>query len=165
MNFFQTIKADPTNFDHGRAIIVLLDSYASDLVGGGNGLSDFAKNNLTHELAKRSGTHVFLAFAHQGEPAGLLISFEGFPIFQCKPLLNIHDLIVSKKHRGKRLSKLLLIKAEEAAPRLGCCKLTLEVLEGNSIAQNVYRKCGFHGYELDPTMGKALFWEKMLPES
>ncbi len=43
-----------------------------------------------------------------------------------------------------------------------CCKLTLEVLEGNHIAQAAYTKFGFSGYELDPEMGRALFWEKKL---
>ena len=41
-------------------------------------------------------------------------------------------------------------------------KLTLEVLEGNSVAQSAYRAFGFEGYELDPQMGKALFWQKKL---
>jgi hypothetical protein len=40
--------------------------------------------------------------------------------------------------------------------------VTLEVLEGNQIAKNAYIKFGFAGYELDPKMGKALFWEKPL---
>lgn len=43
-----------------------------------------------------------------------------------------------------------------------CCKLTLEVLEGNKLAQQVYRRFGFQGYELDPKMGRALFYEKKL---
>ena len=102
-----------------------------------------------------------LAFV-DGEPAGLAICFEGFSTFQCRPLLNIHDLIVSTNHRGKGLSKLLLKKTEEIARRLGCCKLTLEVLEENSIARNAYRSFGFHGYELDPAMGNALFLEMKL---
>jgi ribosomal protein S18 acetylase RimI-like enzyme len=51
---------------------------------------------------------------------------------------------------------------EELAGRLGCCKLTLEVLEGNSIAQAAYRSLGFDAYQLDPSLGKALFWEKKL---
>ncbi len=50
-----------------------------------------------------------------------------------------------------------------AAPftlQIGCCKITLEVFEGNSIAQNSYQKFGFEGFELNPKMGKALFWQK-----
>ena len=28
--------------------------------------------------------------------------------------------------------------------------------------QSAYRKLGFSGYQLDPQLGKALFWEKKL---
>jgi ribosomal protein S18 acetylase RimI-like enzyme len=55
-----------------------------------------------------------------------------------------------------------LQSAEQIAIELGCCKLTLEVLEHNYIAQKAYRSFGFAGYELNPNMGKALFWEKKL---
>jgi ribosomal protein S18 acetylase RimI-like enzyme len=58
------------------------------------------------------------------------------------------------------LSQLMLSKVEEIAKAKGCCKITLEVLEGNEIAKNAYRKFGFSSYELDPAMGRALFWQK-----
>jgi ribosomal protein S18 acetylase RimI-like enzyme len=63
---------------------------------------------------------------------------------------------------GEGLSTAMLKEVEKIAQQRGCCKLTLEVLEGNSIARNAYAKFGFSGYELDPAMGKALFWEKPL---
>ena len=56
----------------------------------------------------------------------------------------------------------ILAKVEEVARERKCCKLTLEVLEGNKIAQNAYRSFGFEGYELDPKIGKAMFWQKIL---
>ncbi len=56
----------------------------------------------------------------------------------------------------------MLEVAEAMAQRLGCCKMKLEVLEGNVAAQAAYRSCGFTAYELDPRMGKGLFWEKKL---
>jgi ribosomal protein S18 acetylase RimI-like enzyme len=71
-------------------------------------------------------------------------------------------VVVAEKYRGLGLSKRLLAAVEELAGRLGCCKLTLEVLEGNSIAQAAYRSLGFDAYQLDPSLGKALFWEKKL---
>jgi hypothetical protein len=40
--------------------------------------------------------------------------------------------------------------------------MTLEVLEGNRVAQAVYKSQGFAGFELDPKMGKAMFWQKLL---
>ncbi len=48
-------------------------------------------------------------------PAGLILAFEGFSSFQCRPLLNLHDVIVSKAFRGQGLSKKLLLAAEELA--------------------------------------------------
>lgn len=155
------IKANPSLPEHAEAIIYLLDAYARDPMGGGKGLSDYAKKNLPTELASRSTAHVILAFV-DSEPAGLIICFEGFSTFACKSLLNIHDIIVATPYRGSGISKLLLQKAEEIALELGCCKLTLEVLEGNHIAQSAYLALGFNAYQLDPKMGKAFFWEKKL---
>jgi GNAT superfamily N-acetyltransferase len=157
----EIIEADLRLPAHAEAMVQLMDAYALDPMGGGEGLSDYAKANLPAELAKRKEAHVILALV-DAEPAGLVVCLEGFSTFACKPLLNIHDVIVASSHRGKGLSKRLLQKAEEIALDLGCCKLTLEVLEGNHVAQSAYKACGFSGYELNPEMGKALFWEKKL---
>jgi len=146
---------------HAATIIYLLNEYAKDDMGGGVELSALAKDNLIAELRKRQGVHVLLAFV-EGSPVGMAICFEGFSTFACKPLLNIHDIIVAKEYRGRGIAKRLLANAEEIALRLGCCKLTLEVLEGNTVAQAAYKACGFAGYELDPRMGKGMFWQKKL---
>ncbi len=157
------VEADLSLSAHAKAMIQLLDEYALDPMGGGKGLSDYVKANLPAELSRRKSAHVILAFV-DSQPAGLIICLEGFSTFACKPLLNIHDAIVALPYRGRGLSKLLLQKAEEIALDLGCCKLTLEVLEGNHVAQSAYKSFGFSGYELNPNMGKALFWEKQLGE-
>ncbi len=144
-----------------QTVVQLLHEYALDPTGGGQGLSDYAQANLIKELAQRPTAHVILAFVDEA-PAGLVICLEGFSTFACQPLLNIHDVMVTKFQRGKGISKLMFQKAESIAIRLGCCKLTLEVLENNHVAQAAYRACGFHNYELNPELGKALFWEKKL---
>ena len=95
-------------------------------------------------------------------PVGLLIGFEGFSTFACKPLLNVHDISVRPVQRGKGIARKLLDAAEAEARQRGCCKLTLEVLEGNARARSVYEAAGYHAYELDPGMGHALFLEKPL---
>lgn len=140
-----------------------MDEYARDPMGGGKALTPFVRANLVSELRNRDTAHVILAFA-DGKPAGLVVCLEGFSTFACRPLLNIHDAIVSAEHRGRGLSKRMLEVAEALAHRLGCCKLTLEVLEGNVVAQAAYMSYGFAGYELDPRMGRAMFWEKKLAE-
>jgi len=155
------IEADLGLPEHGAALVHLLEEYARDPMGGGSDLPLYARENLVAELRRRDTAHVILGFAG-GEPAGLVICFEGFSTFACRPLLNIHDVVVAKTHRGKGLCKSMLQSAEALAVELGCCKLTLEVLEGNAVAQAVYRSFGFAGYELDPRMGRAMFWEKKL---
>jgi len=155
------VLADLTLMAHASAIIYLLNEYAKDDMGGGMPLSPFVHDNLIAELNKRHGVHVVLAF-DDSIPTGLTICLEGFSTFSCKPLLNIHDIIVIKAYRGRGIAKRMLAKAEEIAINKGCCKLTLEVLEGNTVAQTAYMTCGFAGYELDPEMGKAMFWQKKL---
>jgi GNAT superfamily N-acetyltransferase len=146
---------------HAQAIIFLLNEYSKDPMGGGKDLKEHAKNNLISELKKRAHIFVILAFC-DGKPAGLAICIEGFSSFACMPLLNLHDLVVLTEFRGRKYSQRLLARAEDLAKERGCCKLTLEVLEGNVLAQSAYRAFGFESYELDPKMGRALFWQKKL---
>lgn len=155
------LVADYRDPDHRQAIVDLLDGYARDPMGGGPGLSKWVKENLVDALARQRGAFTILAFA-RGEAAGLINCFQGFSTFRCKPLINIHDVTVVPQFRGRGIARRMLEKVETIARQRGCCKLTLEVLEGNRIAQSVYRQAGFSSYELDPAMGRALFWEKKL---
>lgn len=157
----EVIEADLTSPEHADAVVFLLNEYARDPMGGGRDLPPRVRKELVPELRKRDTAHVILGFV-DGEPAGLVICFEGFSTFACMPLLNIHDVAVSGRHRGKGLSRRMLEKVEAIAAGLGCCKLTLEVLEGNTVAQAAYRSFGFSGYELDSRTGRAMFWEKKL---
>lgn len=155
------IEANLLDPVHAQATIHLLNHYAADQMGGGQELPQFVKDNLVTELQRREAAHVVLAFESH-EPVGLAILMEGFSTFACRPLLNVHDVVVLREHRGRGIAQQLLAKAEQIAQRLGCCKLTLEVLEGNKAAQAAYKASGFDSYELDPKMGKALFWQKKL---
>lgn len=155
------IQADLQQPEQGQALIALLDEYARHPMGGGQGLAEAVKSQLVAELARRAGARVLLAYA-DGQPAGLLIGFEGFSTFACRPLFNIHDLAVSAPWRGRGIGRLLLERAEQLAVASGCCKLTLEVLAGNQAAQALYRAVGYAGYQLDPNAGQAWFWQKKL---
>jgi ribosomal protein S18 acetylase RimI-like enzyme len=157
----EIIEADLSLPHHAIDLVRLLNEYAQDPMGGGEALTPYVQENLARELHQRKHTHVVFAQV-DGIAAGLLICIEGFSTFACQPLLNIHDVIVSQSYRGKGISQQLLLKAEEIAHRSGCCKITLEVLEGNHIAQAAYRSAGFSGYQLDSTYGRALFWQKKL---
>lgn len=157
----EIIVADLFLPSHAEAIVHLLNEYAKDDMGGGSELPSFVKHNLVPELRKRIGTHAALVFI-DGAPAGLAICFEGFSTFLCRPLLNIHDLVISSEYRGRGLSRRLLAKVEEIAENIGCCKITLEVLDGNTVAKNLYKTSGYAGYELNSKIGTAMFWQKRL---
>ncbi len=157
----ELILADYNNEQQGKDLVMLLNAYATDPMGGGTELADFTKQNLVKTLANRMDAFTVLCYV-DGEPAGLINSIEGFSTFSCKPLINIHDVVVLPTFRGLGLSKKMFAKVESEAVSRGCCKLTLEVLEGNEVAKNAYIKIGFSGYELDPETGKAMFWEKKL---
>ena len=119
------------------------------------------QENLALELAKVPNAFSVLCYV-DGNPAGLINCLQGFSTFKCKPLINIHDVVVVSGFRGKQISQHMLQKVEEVAIKRGCCKITLEVLEGNTVAKNAYLKFDFSGYALDPEMGNAMFWEKAL---
>ena len=155
------LQASYSNPVHAEALGLLLNHYAQDPMGGGHGLSADLLQQLPAELAKRAHAFSVLAFVG-GEPAGLVNCFEGFSTFACRPLVNVHDVVVKEAFRGLGLSQKMLQKVEEIARQRGCCKITLEVLEGNAVAQASYRKFGFDDSIFDPAHGRMLFWSKVL---
>jgi len=157
-------RADYGNAAHISALIALLDGYARDPAGGGEPLSDFAQANLPAALRARPMLFSVLAFddAQSGLPVGLVNCVEGFSTFACEPLVNVHDVVVASSHRGQGVAARMLALVEEIARERGACKLTLEVLSGNMIAANLYRRVGFENYQLGPAMGHALFMQKWL---
>ena len=155
------VQADYTNPVHAQALRDVLNHYARDPMGGGEALSQTVLAHLPAELARRPHAFSVLAFVN-GEAAGLVNCFEGFSTFAGKPLVNVHDVSVVDKFRGLGLSQKMLLKVEDIARERGCCKITLEVLEGNPVAQGSYRKFGFSDGQLDPAHGRMLFWNKYL---
>jgi len=157
----EIIDVDFTNPEHGHQVLAMLNEYASGPMGGSCPLPEFARSNLIAELSRRPTAHALLARI-DNEAAGVAIYLEGFSTFACRPLVNLHDLAVSPRFQGQGVGKHLLAALEDRARRLGCCKITLEVLEGNAVAQGLYRKLGFEGYSLDDATGRAMFWQKKL---
>lgn len=156
------IKANLTNEKQAQDYIDLMSHYACDPMGGGQDLSDEVKAVLPQALVARQHIVVYMAYNAEDQPLGLITLIEGFSTFTAKPLLNIHDVIVMSENRGQGIAGRLLFAAEAEAKKRGCCKLTLEVLEGNEAAQKVYKDFGFAPYMLDEALGLAHFWEKTL---
>lgn len=158
MQIIQANYQDPT---HKSAIEYLMDCYAKDPMGGSQSLDEKIKHQIVPGLANYANAFSVLIFKG-GKPAGLTNCFENFSTFQCKPLINIHDVIVSPDYRHLGIGKRLLKEVEKIAYDRGCCKITLEVLKGNKTARSLYNQHGFVAYELSPEFGEAMFWEKKL---
>lgn len=153
--------ADYNNQQDGQSIIGLLDQYACDPMGGGQPLSQRVIDNLIQSLSQVDGAFSVLCLVG-GKAVGLANCFQGFSTFKCQSLINVHDVIVRSDYRGQGISLKMLEQVQHEAKERGCCKLTLEVLEGNVIAQSVYKRFGFDAFELLPRMGKAWFWQKII---
>lgn len=157
----EIVRALYGNPAHAAALVDLLDHYARDPAGGGAPLSDFSRGNLVASLAARP--FVFSVLAFDGDlPVGLVNAIEGFSTFACKPLVNVHDVVVASSHRGRGIAARLFAEVEAIARERGACKLTLEVLSGNRTARGLYEKLGFGDYQLDPAMGQGQFMQKWL---
>lgn len=157
----ETVQADLSNEGHASDFLYVLCSYAEDPMGGGGPLPEDVKERLVHALQEQDSNRVVLCYVDE-KIAGIANCFLGFSSFKARPLMNIHDFAVLPEYRGQGLSKHLLEKVEDIAQTEGCCKLTLEVLDNNHKAKHVYQVFGFEGYELNPEMGKAVFWQKNL---
>jgi ribosomal protein S18 acetylase RimI-like enzyme len=104
---------------------------------------------------------IFLAFDGE-QPIGAAVCFIGFATFAAKPLINIHDFVVLPASRGKGVGRRLLEAVEVKARKLGCCKLTLEVMDKNYQAVRMYQAAGFKRYTLQEEAGAAIFMSKPL---
>ncbi|SFP42830.1 N-acetyltransferase [Variovorax sp. 770b2] len=157
----ETLIADYRDAAQAAAVVDLLDTYARDPAGGGTPLDAAVREGLPAALAARPQAFSVLAF--DGDtPVGLINCIEGFSTFACKPLVNVHDVVVLPSHRGQRVAQKMFARVEEEARKRGACKLTLEVLSGNAPALRSYEREGFIGYQLDPAFGQAVFLQRKL---
>ncbi len=154
------ITADLANETHAWAVLSLTDAYARDPMGDGKPLAGDVCERLVPALREHPTTVVLLAF--DGEtPVGIATCFRGFSTFAARPLLNVHDLSVLPSHRGQGIGRQLLEAVAAKAQELGCCKLTLEVLEGNP-ARRLYEAAGFRQVAYSEGAGGAWFMSKPL---
>lgn len=158
---FRTVQADLDRPDHQAAVLAMVDAYSCDPMGDGAPLCAEARARLIPGLRKHPTTLVFLSF--DGEtPVGVAVCFLGFSTFAARPLVNLHDVAVAPTHRGRGVARDLLMVVEAKARELGCCKLTLEVLDQNQRALRIYGAAGFKRYALQPGAGEAIFLSKTL---
>jgi ribosomal protein S18 acetylase RimI-like enzyme len=147
------LLADLNDPAHQAAIVDLLDMYCRSEFGNGKPLSAAARTRLISGLVKHGGARVFLAY-EDNEPAGVAICLVGFSTFKGQPLMNVHDLAVAPRFRGRGIGQALLEAVAAQARQLGCCKVTLEVRADNEGAKRLYRRVGFQSSD----QAETWFW-------
>lgn len=158
---FHFIQADLDRSDHQVAVLAMVDAYSRDPMGDGAPLAAEVRERLIPGLRRHPTTLVFLAY--EGDAAvGVAVCFLGFSTFAARPLVNVHDFAILPTHRGRGVGRGLLAAIETRARELGCCKLTLEVLDKNDRALRTYASAGFKRYSLQPGAGEAIFLTKAL---
>lgn len=151
-------EADLSNPQDALAVLVLLQTYASDPMGGSQPIPPEVLELLIPRLRTVESRLVMLARL-DGQPAGLAIAFRAFSTFRAAPVMNLHDLAVHPDFRGQGIGRELLKKIELHATRAGCCRMTLEVRQDNLAAVKLYRSQGF-----GPGEPPQEFWTKQLVE-
>jgi hypothetical protein len=85
-----------------------------------------------------------LAYGRTAEAVGIAVCFIGFSTFAARPLINIHDLaVLPMRIEAAVPAECFWSAVERKARELGCCKVTLEVLENNRRAMKIYTAAGF----------------------
>jgi ribosomal protein S18 acetylase RimI-like enzyme len=155
------VEADLSLAEHQEAVLAMVDAYSRDAMGNGKPLDQDVRTRLIPGLRRHPTTLIFLAFDGV-QPIGAAVCFIGFSSFAAKPIINIHDFVVLPASRGKGVGRRLLEAVEAKARELGCCKLTLEVMDKNHQAIRMYQAAGFERYSLQEEAGVAIFMSKPL---
>ncbi len=149
-------ECDYSNVDDLKNVGRMINSYIEDEMGGGTPLIQIQTLQLVNALNEHPKSIVLLAEI-ENNCCGLLIAFENISTFTVSPMLNIHDVIVSKEYRKKGVGRSLMESLVTIAQSRGCSRITLEVREDNLAAQQLYKSMEFG--ESDPPM---LYWRKYL---
>ena len=146
----------------GGHLLRLLDCYARDPMGINEPLPQRIMESLIPKLKKLSFCRVYFAQFDDSFPIAMAVCFEGFSTFQAAAVLNIHDFVVDPAYRGQKIGQRLMDYIAADCSRKGMCKITLEVLSGNTVALECYQKSGFQPYKLREETGDAMFLTREL---
>lgn len=156
---FQTRQVDYNNTRDADDLVRLLSEYATLETGD----ADPDLGGLPKLLAEFPTSFSLLAFdpSQPDDAIGLINCFYGMSTFYGRKLVNVHDVIVTEKHRGKGVAAALLQGVEEIARQQDCCRITLEVYADNPPALRAYEKYGFTRDPAKPEVD-VLFMRKSL---
>jgi len=160
-NGVRVARADLADPVQAEAVLALIDTYARDLMGGGEPLPPAVRDRLIPGLRAHPTTLVFLAWDGT-EAIGAAVCFLGYSTFAARPLVNIHDLSVVPAWRGRGVGRLLLRAVADWARAHDCCKVTLEVLDHNRRARALYDSEGFRPPDMGHPGEQMLFLTKAL---
>jgi len=152
-------QTDLDNPGDVTALLTLMQEYAAGDTGGAEALPDDVVQRLAVSL-KSCPTYIGLIAWEDDQPVGLLNAFWSISTFKAKRLINIHDIAVAASHQRKGIGRRMIRELNDIAKAMDCCKITLEVLDGNHGAIALYRLMGFESYRLDPAFGSAQFMQK-----
>lgn len=150
------IQVNLKNPDHCGQVIKLLNDYMLDPMGNNAPMDEDLAPKIIAGLKTYPGYLGFFVLANE-QYAGLANCNHNFSTFKAKPLLNIHDFIISPEFRTIGAGHFLMRGIINYAFRNGFCRVNLEVREDNHAAKSLYQKMGFS--ECEP---KMLFWERKL---
>lgn len=136
------ITARLTTKQHRAAVVALVDEYRRGPFGDGIGLDSDDAARLVRGLRSHPGARVYLALV-DGAVVGCATCFTGFSTFAARALLNIHDLIVTRRFRRRGIARALVRRIAADAAARGYCKVTLEVRSDNEPALALYADEGF----------------------
>lgn len=103
------------------------------------------------ELLRNANTKCLVLLAHRQEiPIGIAICQTAISTWDVAEVLNIHDLFVSKEHRGKGVGAALVEEIESKGRELQMSQVTLETNIGNIRARRLYLDLGYQGTLLTP---------------
>jgi GNAT superfamily N-acetyltransferase len=152
----QFIKIDLENQEHCQNLLNLLNDYMLDEMGISQSMPKELAPKIINGLKQHPAYLGFFVYV-DNEYAALANCNLNYSTWQAKPLINIHDFIVSPKFREQGVGGFLLAEISNYAKETGCCKVNLEVRNDNKKAQNLYQKHGFS--DCNPPM---FFWQKIL---
>ncbi len=158
MDITRISLSDPTD---RSSLQQLINQFATSEAGGGEAIAPGLLHDLPDQLAA-CPTYIGLLARVNGESVGLLNSFWSVSTFKARPLINIHDVTINPAFQSRGIGAKMFAKLESIGREMNCCKLTLEVLDGNRRASALYERLGFEFYQLDPAHGQARFMQKLL---
>ena len=140
------------------AVIELLNSYASELVGRMRPLDDSVAGSVIEGLQSQPTCRLFFAEVDR-RIVGMALCFLGYSTFKGAPLINIHDLAVHPEYQRRGIGSQLLCAVGDFARQHRHCAVTLEV-QANNPARMLYARHGFQVLDV-PVDDSAMLFGKL----